>query len=448
MIIFGTKTIRMRFWLLTLSLFLPLISFSQNFNQSKLDSLFDYLSQQNEAMGNIAIHQNGKEVYTKAFGYRDIESRTKNTPYTLYRIGSISKTYTATVIMQLIEEKKLNLNSSLSEYFPDIPNADKISIENLLAHQSGLQNFTNDPDYSKWMTEDKSQEELLELFSKLKIDFEPGTASEYSNTNYVLLSFIAEKIEQQSFAAILQQRIFQPLQLKSTRFGGKIKPKNNEAYSYHFSKNWKLSPETNMSIPQGAGAISSSASEVTTFFEGLFSEKLLKPSSLEEMKSERSNYGLGLLKLPYRDKEVYGHAGSIDDFQAISFYLPNEHTGITLLFNALQMDMNEIALGALDIYFGYDYKLPKLEKISNPKQYIGIYTAESFPLELQIFTENGFLYGQATGQPSFRLLQKKKNIFEYKTADLLIEFYPNKEELKLMQMGQTHVLKKQSKRNR
>src|SRR5699024_4346010 len=135
----------------------------QNFNEAKLDSLINYLSDENQIMGNVSIYQNGAEVYHKAFGYRDVELRIQANPHTLYRIGSVSKTYTAAVIMQLIEENKLRLDTKLKEYFPEIPNASEIDIEQLLSHRSGLVNFTNDPDYVNWAKESKTREELVDI---------------------------------------------------------------------------------------------------------------------------------------------------------------------------------------------------------------------------------------------------------------------------------------------
>lgn len=420
------------------SLFLLLFSLSiyaQSFNEAKLDSLFTHLDNQQQLMGSLAIFQNGDRVYTNSFGYKDVELRSKNNRHTLYRIGSISKTFTATIIMQLVEENKLQLDTKLDKYFPEIPNASKITIENLLAHQSGLYNFTDDENYLEWLEEPKSKSELLKIFKENKGNSEPKKNTNYSNTNYVLLSFIIEEVEGKDFGVVLEKRILKPLNLKRTRFGEKIKPKNNEALSYFGEKNWELAPQTNMNIPMGAGGIVSDVSELTEFFDALFNKKIIKKSSLNKMIEYPGDFGLGIFKIPYRDKTAYGHTGGIDGFQSISLYFPNEKTGISLLSNGSRTSLNDALLGALDIYFGYDYEIPTLKPIKNAELYTGVYSGENFPLELEIFEHNSSLYGKATGQSSFELKETSENNFEFKPANLQIEFFPEENSLKFTQNG-------------
>lgn len=394
-------------------------------------------------MGSTAINQNGSTVYQKAFGFSDVELRNRANPQTLYRIGSVSKTFTATVILQLIEEEKLTLETTIDKFFPEIPNAKEITIEHLLSHQSGLVNFTDDPAYSEWLNQPKTKEELIELFTKNGSNFSPGTSSEYSNTNYVLLTFIAEEIEDKDFEKIIRKRIFSPAQLKRSKYAGRIKSKNNEALSYYPKNNWETASETNPSIPLGAGAIAAQADEVSSFFYHLFEGNLLEKSSLKEMTTARKEFGLGLFQLPYRDKKVYGHTGGIDGFQSLAVFFPEEKTAVSLLLNGNKMDLNEVFLGILEIYFGYKYSLPHFEEVKNANQFTGTYSSESFPLKLDIFLENNLLYGQATGQPAFRLNQVDEQTFEFPPAGLQIEFNSEEKTLKLTQSGFTYILKKE-----
>ncbi len=183
--------------------FLPLLfvllscltSFAQ-LNSKKLDSLFESLDENNKWMGSIAISLNGLPIYSKAIGFADLETKKKSTTLSKYRIGSISKTFTATLIFQAIEEKRLSLEDKLVKYFPTVENADKITISNLLNHRSGIYNFINSPDYRNYYTTKKSASEMVELISSYPSDFEPGTKFSYSNSNYVLLGYILEKIYQ------------------------------------------------------------------------------------------------------------------------------------------------------------------------------------------------------------------------------------------------------------
>jgi len=416
---------------------------AQNFNRQKLDSLIHYLDKEHLAMGSLAIYQNGKKVYAKSFGYIDVLNRNAANPESMYRIGSISKTYTATIIMQLIEEGKFSLDTKLSDFYPDLPNASKITIKELLDHHSGLFNFTNKPNYLSWNTSAQTKDEMLAKFKANGTVFAPGEKGEYSNTNYVLLSFIAEDIEGRPFSQIFKKRIVDPLDLKHTRVGGKINIKNNEAKSYVFGEQgWEPSPETDMSVPMGAGAVVASAPDVAKFYSALLSGRLVADSSLAKMKTLHGQFGLGLMSPPYRDKTNFGHNGGIDGFQSDAAYFTHEKTGFALCTNGIKMSLNNLMLGIFNIYFGYDYDFPSFAPVENAEQYVGEYSSSMFPLDITIFTKDHLLYAQGTGQPPFRLNQTGENTFEYKAAGVTIEFIPEKQELKLSQHGMRFLFKR------
>ena len=156
-----------------------------SFNRAKMDSLFAKIDQEKQGMGSIAITKNGELEYQNTFGYADIAEDIPANTTTTYRIGSISKTFTSAIIMQLVEEGKLTLDTKLSEYFPRVSNADRITIEQMLRHRSGLFNFTSAKDYTKWMEKPKSRDELIQEVIDNGTVFEPGEKAEYSNTNYL-----------------------------------------------------------------------------------------------------------------------------------------------------------------------------------------------------------------------------------------------------------------------
>lgn len=183
------------------------ITFAQNLNTVKLDSLFQILEAKNKYMGSIAVTENGKLLYTKSIGKDDVNSNKQSTIETKYRIGSISKMFTSCLILKAVEENKLNLNQTIDIYFPTIENAKKITIENLLNHRSGIHNFTNDEAYLTYNTQPKSEKEMVEIITKGKSDFEPDSKGDYSNSNYVLLSYILEKTYKKSYKEILSSKI-------------------------------------------------------------------------------------------------------------------------------------------------------------------------------------------------------------------------------------------------
>lgn len=298
--------------------------FSQTFNQSRLDSLFKILETKDKFMGSIAVSQNGKLLYTNTIGYSDIATSKKADPQTKYRIGSISKMFTAALILKAMEENKISLTQTLDKYFPKIENSNKITIANLLNHSSGIHNFTNDSVYLTYHTKAQSEKEMLEIIAKGKSDFEPNSKAAYSNSNYVILSYILEKIYSTPYAKILQTKIIIPLGLKNTYFGGKTNLQNNECYSYRFEDKWVKEAETDLSIPMGAGALVSTPTDLTVFIEQLFAGKIVSDKSLTLMKTIKEKYGMGMFEFPYFEKKSYGHTGGIDGFQSVLTYFPEE----------------------------------------------------------------------------------------------------------------------------
>lgn len=418
-------------------------NFAQNPNLQKVDAFISRLDQTNQAMGNLAIFQDQKLAYTRAWGYTNLEIRDHANPETAYRIGSISKTFTATIILQFIEENKLQLNTPLSEFFPKIPQSDSISIKALLNHHSGLKNITAQPDYLNWHNTSQSQDDLLNRIINNGLDFKPGSKAAYSNTNYILLTFIAESITHTSFAELLQTRITSPLHLKRTKVGGPIHSNKNEAYSYLFTDGlWKHTTETDMSVPQGAGNIISNAKGVGQFLIDLFDESVLSDSLFTKMITPEDGFGLGIFKIPFRDKTGYGHNGGIDGFRSIAVHFPNENTTVVLLLNATRIDPNAILISILNLYYGYPYTIPSFAKITQPEQYTGKYSSPDFPLQLTISVKSGNLITQATGQSPLVMIRQSEHTFTYPSADVTLEFYPKKKQVKLTQYGKSYLFTK------
>lgn len=402
---------------------------SASFDQQKLDTYLEKLDDKNKMMGSLAIDSAGSKVYQKAMGFRDVESGTRPAADTKYRIGSITKTYTAAMIMQLVDEEKLSLSTSLADFYPQIPQSESITIEHLLRHQSGLYNFTNAPDYPDWMTEPRSKEELLQIFYEDDPQFELGAQTSYSNTNYVLLQFILEDITGESYADQLQRRIVEPLNLQHTHYGNGIEPAKNEALSYQYQDGkWRSAPETDLSIPGGAGAIVSTNSEMITFIRALMNGELVSEQSLNKMTSTDQGFGIGLVKIPFHDKYAFGHNGGIDGFQSHLSYFPKEDVSIAITTNGLQYSMNGILIGALSIYFGRDFEIPSFDEetitlsADQMQKYVGTYITDQLPMEIEVFIDGDALKAQATGQQAFPLTADSETKFRFDQAGVVMEF--------------------------
>lgn len=414
-------------------------AYSQTINTAKLDSLFETLEVNNRFMGSIAMSADGKIIYSNAIGKADFEPGKKLKADTKFRIGSISKMFTAVLVMKAVEEKKLNLDQTIDQYFPGIENAQKITIDNLLNHHSGIHNFTNDPGYLSYNTQAKTEKELLAIIQKGKSDFEPGSKGEYSNSNYVLLSFILEKIYKENFANILREKITKPLGLKNTYVGGKIDISKNETYSYKFGVIWKKESETDMSIPLGAGALVSNSGDLLQFIGDLFAGKLISAESLETMKTIEDGYGRGIFSVPFYDKTGYGHTGGIDGFQSVLYYFPKEKVGIVVLSNGTNYSLNDILIAGLSTYFDKPFTIPTFETIVLKSEdldpFLGEYSSKDIPLKITITKDGSNLIAQATGQAAFTLEALSENTFEFKGAGIILEFDAAKKEMILKQGG-------------
>ncbi len=421
---------------------------SQNFDREKIDSLLQIIDVKQKAMGSVSIFENGKEVYQKVFGYADIENKVKATRNTKYRIGSITKTFTATIIMQLIEEGKLNLETKLAEFYPEISNSEEITIEHLLRHRSGLYNFTDDKDFSSWMEKPHTKKEILKIIIKNGTIFNPNVKAEYSNTNYVLLAYIAENIEGKDYAKILKQRIIEPCKLKNTYYGGEINTEENEALSYTKLSTWKLATETDMSITEGAGGIVSTPTDLNIFINQLFQGNLVSKNSLGKMTDIVDKYGIGLFRFCFGDKEVFGHTGGIDEFLSKLMYFPNENISIAFSSNGLALSMKNIVDGILSIYFGREYVLPNFESYLNLtsadlNKYLGVYGSSTNPLKITVSKEHNVLIAQASGQPPVPLEAFELHKFKFEQAGIEFEFVPDENKMILKQGGGEYVLIKE-----
>lgn len=412
---------------------------AQSFDKTKLDHYFDALETNNKFMGSVAVSKDGVIIYSRSVGFSDIENQVKANENSIYRIGSISKTFTSVLVMKALEEKKLNLDQTIETYFPTIKNAEKITIKHLLTHRSGIHNFTNDNDYLTWNTQPRTEMEMVEIIAKAGSDFEPGTKAEYSNSNFVLLSYILEKTFHQSYAGLLQKYIIQPVGLKNTRFGGKINPEKGECKSYSFLGKWNVEPETDMSVPIGAGGIVSTPVDLVKFSDALFGGKLVKPETLEMMKTVEDNFGMGLIKIPFYDKMAYGHTGGIDGFSSVFTWFSDGNISYALTSNGTNFNNNNISIAVLSAVYDKSYDIPVFStyNISTEEldKYLGEYTSKEIPLIITVTKVNTTLIAQATGQSAFPLEATEKDIFKFEQAGVVLEFNPAEKTMLLKQGG-------------
>ncbi len=416
-------------------------------NQEKLNLYFEGLEANQKFMGSVALYVEGKPYYVKSIGYADVANQQKNNENTQFRIGSISKTFTAVLIYKAMEEGKLSVDQRLEMYFPSIENAKTIRIKNLLNHSSGIHNFTNDSLYMTYHTEPHTMEEMVKIIADAGSDFVPGQNHSYSNSNYVLLSYILEKVYEKSYGELLKEKICGIAGLHRTQMGGAIDIKNNECFSYQYMGNWEIQTETNPTVPMGAGAIISTPSDLVKFMEALFSYQIISKDNVDRMKTINQKYGSGLFEFPFYGNVGFGHTGGIDGFSSVMSYFPEKKVAMAITCNGSNFSNNDIAIVLLSDVFNEPYEVPvfKDKRVDNTilDQYVGVYKGDNFPMDITITRGEGILVAQATNQPAFTLESESETEFVFPAAGLTLLFDAEKGEMILKQGMGEYTLKKQ-----
>lgn len=410
------------------------IGFSQK-RFERIDSLLTYLNQNDKFMGSLSLREGNNVVFSKAYGFADVDNKIEAKNTTKYKVGSITKTFTAAIIMQLIEEKKLRLESKLTKFFPKVQNADKISISELLHHRSGILDYINQDSLSvEDFKSDDLKDVIYQKINKYESIFEPNSQFMYSNSNYFLLGGIIEKLTKKSFAVNVEERIVKKLGLKNTYYpSSKTDTSKNESYSYIFDgTNWTKVMEWGNDVAYAAGGIISTPDDLTEFMFALFNGKLVKKPSLDLMTELKDGYGAALMQFPFGERKFYGHTGGIENFRAVVGYYPIDNLGVSLIVNGDNFNRNDIMIGILSIYYKIPYPFPNFDKIDDSllQKYVGIYSSSEIPLKITISVKDGELIAQATGQSSFPLTPKSETEFVFQTAGIEMIFDENKFTLK------------------
>ena len=436
------------------SILLTLVTagYSQVPDTAKLDQFFDRLAEKNKAMGTVFVAKEGKEIYARTIGYGEV-NETKKKPLTAasrFRIGSITKMFTAAMVLQLTEEKKLKLTDTLDKFFPQIPNSEKITVLQILGHRSGIHDSLIDPNLrTSPRTEPATTDQLLSLVAKGKPDFEPGTQHRYSNSGYFLLGLIIEKVTGKPYAANLKERITSKIDLNDTYPAtGNIDVKKNEALTYmNLGGEWKPVPETHPSNLYGSGFIISTPRDLAIFVQSLFDLKLISGESLALMKTMREGEGIGMEPFTFGGKTFYGHTGGADNYGAWLAYLPEEKLAIAYTTNAKVYPVKNIVSGVVDIYYNKPFDIPLLESVAVSTEvldkYIGVYSSPDAPAKFTITRKDSTLFFQPPGAGSPVALEAlSENRFQIEGA-VVIEFDTANNRMTVKRRGGERVFTKE-----
>jgi CubicO group peptidase (beta-lactamase class C family) len=381
-------------------------------------------------MGSVLVARAGEILFSKGYGSADLEWAIPNSPDTKFRLGSVTKQFTAASILLLEERGKLNVNDPVKKYMPDAPPAwDKITIFNLLTHTSGIPNFTSFPDYAKLEPFTTTPAQLVARFKDRPLDFQPGESWNYSNSGYVLLSYLLEKITGGSYADFLRENIFTPLGMKDSGYD------SNSAVIWHRASGYAVNGArienasfVNMTVPQGAGGLYSTTEDLLKWEQGLFGGKLLKPESLKKMTTPfKNDYAFGLVVHTTGGHKIIEHNGGIEGFSTVLTYSPEEKLTVVVLENVVPgAPPGEIAGKLAALARGETVTvLSEREEITldskTLQRYVGVYRMQS-GANMQISLENNQLFSKLATQPAIPIFPESKTMFFPKVVDAEIEF--------------------------
>jgi D-alanyl-D-alanine carboxypeptidase len=414
--------------------------FAQPLDTAKLNQYFDRLDSNHRFMGSVAVFKHGQPVYQRSTGWADQKNGLKADVHTRYRIGSITKTFTAVMVMKTVEAGKIRLDQTIEPWFPGVRNAQRITIRHLLTHRSGIHNITDLPGFMTRAVQPWTREKMLDTINAQVSDFEPGTSFSYSNSGYILLTLMLEKIWNKPYEQLLNKWIIKPARLKETIYGMIPEPSQNMALSYRtMFGNWIVQPMTDPSVPLGAGSMVSTPSDICRFAEKLFKGKLIMAESLSEMTRWQDNIGAGLFRFPFGDQWASGHTGGIDAYLSVYGYFQSEDISFAITSNATNMVLNDVTIALLSAAFNKPYSIPDFSvtqlSVTELDRYIGVYGSKQMPLKLTITRKNGNLICQATGQMPFTLTAHGDHRFSFDKAGIEIRFEPDEKRMRFQQGG-------------
>ena len=387
----------------------------------------------------VLVAQGGKVVYQGGFGLADIENKTPVTIDTKFRIGSVTKQFTAAAMLKLAEEKKLSLNDTLDKYFPDYPKANGIKLRQLLNHTSGLHSYTSKPEFAGRVKDPIEPLKLIEFFQNDPIDFEPGKGFSYNNSAYFLAGQVVAKVSGKSLGDYLQATFFKPLEMNNTGVYVNLSPPEGAAVGYSYS-NEKYEPATawDMSWAGGAGALYSTVGDLFRWNESLYANKVVSVASLKDMTTpvelpegvEGMNYGLGLMRFEVKRLPAIGHGGGLPGWSSDLLRLPEQNCTVVVLSNGLpsppQLNPGAISRALAEKLLADEIKklpAPMEDKSIDPKtfaDYAGRFDYQGAVMTVTV--EKEALMAQLTGQPKNQIYPKAKDKFFWKVVDAEVEF--------------------------
>ena len=393
--------------LLALILSTSVLSQSRSELLARIDERVETTMERDHIVGtSIGVKKSGEVIVAKGYGYADLENDVRATEHTVYRIGSISKQFTAASVMKLVEAGQLRLDDELTEFLPDYPTAGhKITIDRLLNHTSGIKGYTEMQAFGEVMRDDLSQEELIALFSAEPFEFAPGEKYQYNNSAYYLLGVIIEKVTGQTYEEYLHENIWEPLGMLESHYLDNSPIVRNRAEGYEFREGRVVNDDPlSMRLPYSAGSLGSSVFDLFTWQAALQSNRVVSEGSYERMIThgtleggKKLTYGYGLSIGEMEGHRKISHGGGINGFRTHLSYYPDDDLTVIVLSNTgsanpavLESEIARAVLGIPTVEIQeVDLTTAQLE------MYAGTYDPGRGPIPASVRDDRLFMMGRA-----------------------------------------------------
>ncbi len=368
-----------------------------------IDEMMTRYFKPDEPGASIIVTRKGKPVFRKGYGMANVELGVKIEPHMVFRLGSITKQFTAVSILMLWEQGKLDFQDEITKYLPDYPmHGHRITIEHLLTHTSGIKSYTDTPDFLKMMRTDLSLEDLVNSFKPYPMDFAPGTKYHYNNSAFVMLGLVIERVSGMKYAEFIKKNIFEPLGMKDSYFDmpNPIIPGRVAGYKKN-GDHYENCDYLSMTLPHAAGSLASSVDDMAKWDAALYTEKLVKQSSLKKawtsytlLDGTKTGYGYGWASAEFDGHRMITHGGGINGFITDGFRFPDDEVYVSILTNRGIMIPNDLAfrIGALATGKPYVDPQPVPMDPALYERYQGVFKLENMEYTIAVFTEGGKLY--------------------------------------------------------
>jgi len=393
----------------------------------------------NQFMGAVLVAKGDTILLDKGYGAANLEWDIPNTPATRFRIGSLAKQFAAAAILLLNERGKVRLDAPVKTYLPGAPAAwDRITLFNLLTMTSGIHDYTDMPDFGTMMMRQMTPEQLIATFRDMPLEFAPGEKFSYSNSNYVLLAWVIEKVSAMPYAKFMQDNLLTPLGMKDSGYdSAALLPRRASGYARKDGAIVNAS-YINMGVQYGAGGLYSTTHDLLTWEKALFGGKVLSSASLKKMTTAfreargpgapvKAGYGMGVYAGTTADgRREISHAGSDFGFVSMIAAYPDDRLFVILLSNTQTTPFANIVSKLTDVAFGKTVILPseRTQVRADAKllpHYVGRYQVAP-GVVTEITLDNGALYMQVDKQPKMPILAQSDASFFSRSVDAQVDF--------------------------